>query len=129
MEYTRHEEERKIDSEFIQNWLCLGLPIGPNWSKDLSKHLTLIDGGGLLLIIDGLDELSKKFPFSKTFLFLLLTRQSLTRSTIILTSRPGAWTDISSAHELKIDRYYQVLGFSPNNRDLYFKIQMTNLTN
>ena len=128
MEYTRHEEERKIDSEFIQNWLCLGLPIGPNWSKDLSKHLTLIDGGGLLLIIDGLDEFSKKFPFSKTFLFLLLTRQSLTRSTIILTSRPGAWTGISSAHELKIDRYYQVLAFSPNNRDLYFKIQMTNLT-
>ena len=128
MEYTSHEEERKIDSEFIQNWLCLGLPIGPNWSKDLSKHLTLIDGEGLLLIIDGLDEFSKKVPFSKTLLFLLLTRQSLTRSTIILTSRPGAWTDISSAHELKIDRYYQVLGFSPNNRDLYFKIQITNLT-
>ena len=108
--------------------MCLGLPKGPNWSKDLAKHLTESDGEGLLLIIDGLDEFTRKVPFGKTFLCLLLTRQSLTKSTIILTSRPGAWTDISSVHELKIDRYYQVLGFSPENRDLYFMKQITNET-
>ena len=126
MESTRYEEEKKVESEFIQKWLCLGMPIGSNWSKDLAKHLNQIDGEGLLLIIDGLDEFTKKIPFKDTFLCLLLTRQSLIKSTIILTSRPGAWTDISSTHELKIDRYYQVLGFSPENRDLYFQIQITN---
>ena len=92
--------------------------------KKWEKHLTKSDGEGLLLIIDGLDEFTKKVPFEKTLLYLLLTRQGLHRSNIILTTGPGAWTDISSKHELKIDRYYQVLGFSPENRDLYFEKQI-----
>ena len=126
MESTRYENESEIEKEYISKWLCLGLPKGPNWSKDLAKHLTESDGEELLLIIDGLDEFTRKVPIGKTFLHSLLTRESLTKSTIILTSRPGAWTDISSSHELKINRYYQVLGFSPENRDLYFKKQITN---
>ena len=122
MESTRYENELEIETEYISKWLCLGLPKGP---KYLAKHLTGSDGEGLLLIIDGLYEFTRKVPFGKTFLCLLSTRQSLIKSTIILTSRPGAWTDIS-VHELKIDRYYQVLDFSPENRDLYFKKQITN---
>ena len=124
MESTRLEEDRTITAEFVQEWLCIGLPIASEWPKDLSKHLTKSDGEGLLLIIDGLDEFTKKVPFEKTLLYSLLTRQSLHRSNIILTTRPGAWTDISSKHELKVDRYYQVLGFSPENRDLYFEKQI-----
>ena len=124
METTRIEEDRTITEEFVQEWLCIGLPVASEWPKDLSKHLTKSDGEGLLLIIDGLDEFTKKVPFEKTLLSLLLTRQSLHRSNIILTTRPGAWTDISSKHELKVDRYYQVLGFSPENRDLYFEKQI-----
>ena len=126
MESTRYENESEIEKEYICKWLCLGLPKGPNWSKDLAKHLTESDGEELLLIIDGLDEFTRKVPIGKTFLHSLLTRESLTKATIVLTSRPGAWTDISSSHELKINRYYQVLGFSPENRDLYFKKQITN---
>ena len=126
MESTRYEEEKKVESEFIQKWLCLGLPVGPRWTMDLAKHLNESSGEGLLLIIDGLDEFTRKVPFGKTLLHSILSRESLTKATIILTSRPGAWTDISSSHELKIDRYYQVLGFSPKNRDLYFQKQITN---
>ena len=124
MESTRMEEDRTITAEFVQEWLCIGLPVASEWPKDLSKHLTKSDGEGLLLIIDGLDEFTKKVPFEKTLLYLLLTRQSLHRSNIILTTRPGAWTDISTKHELKVDRHYQVLGFSPENRDLYFEKQI-----
>ena len=126
MESTRIEEDRAITAEFVQEWLCIGLPVASEWPKELSKHLTKSDGEGLLLIIDGLDEFTKKIPFEKTLLYFLLTRQSLHRSNIILTTRPGAWTDISSKHELKVDRYYQVLGFSPENRDLYFEKQIVN---
>ena len=124
MESTRMEEDRTITAEFVQEWLCIGLPVASEWPKELSKHLTKSDGERLLLIIDGLDEFTKKIPFEKTLLYLLLTRQSLHRSNIILTTRPGAWTDISSKHELKVDRFYQVLGFSPENRDLYFEKQI-----
>ena len=45
-----------------------GIAKGPNWPKDLAKHLTESDGEGLLLIIDGLDEFTRKVPFGKTFL-------------------------------------------------------------
>ena len=126
MEFTRFEEEKTITTEFVQKWLCIGLPVASEWSKDLANHLAKSDGEGLLLIIDGLDEFTKKIPFAKTLLYLLLTRQSLHRSNIIITTRPGTWTDISSEHELKVDRYYQVLGFSPENRDLYFEKQIVN---
>ena len=124
LESKRIEEDWTITAEFVQEWLCIGLPVASEWPKDLSKHLTKSDGEGLLLIIDGLDEFTKKVPFEKTLLYLLLTRQSLHRSNIKITTRPGAWTDISSKHELKVDRFYQVLGFSPENRDLYFEKQI-----
>ena len=126
MEITRDEEDKEVDSEFLQRWLCLGMPIGSSWSKDLAKHLSQSDGEGLLIIIDGLDEFTKNVQFKDTFLCLLLTRQTLIKTTIILKSRPGAWTALSTAHVLKVDRYYQLLGFSPENRDLYFQIQITN---
>ena len=126
MESTLNDPKAKVDSEFIQNWLCLGLQKGTEWSTDLSKHITVSSGEGLLLIIDGLDQFTKKVPFEKTFMFLLLKRTFLSKSTIILTCRPGAWIDISSHHELKIQRYYKVLGFSPENRDNYFEKQIGN---
>ena len=125
MESTRYDNETEIETEFITKWLCLGLPNGAYWSKDLAKHLAGSDGDGLTLIIDGLDEFTKKVPFGNTFLCSLLTRKSLIKSTIILTTRPGAWTVISSTQEIIIYRYYHVLGFSPENRDLYFQKQLT----
>ena len=82
MECTLYENESEIETVYISKWLCLGLPKGPNWAKDFAKHLTESDGEGLMLIVDGLDEFTRKVPFGKTFLHSLLTRESLTKSTI-----------------------------------------------
>ena len=116
--------EKQIDGDFIAKWMCLSMPIGPTWTSDLAKHILESDGEGLLLIIDSLDEFTKEVPFEQTILFLLLTRKALSQSTILITSRPGAYTVISSSHFLLIDRFFQVLGFSPKNRDRYFRIQL-----
>ena len=123
MESSRVEAGLLITTAFICEWLLLGLPIGPSWTTDLAQHITETDGEGLLLIIDSLDEFTKDVPFDKTLLYFLLKRQVLTRSFILLTSRPGAWTDFSTSHQLLITSFYHVLGFSPAQRDLYFKIQ------
>ena len=123
MESSRVEAGLPITTDSICEWLLLGLPVGPSWTTDLSKHITETDGEGLLLIIDSLDEFTKDVPFQKTLLYFLLTRKALTRSFILLTSRPGAWTDISTSHHLHIYSFYHVLGFSPEQRDLYFKKQ------
>ena len=124
LEVSCQEAEGKLTSENIQEWLCIGLPLGPSWSKNLAKYLVEVDGQGLMLVIDGLDEFTKALSFKKTILHNMLTRRTLTKSRIILTTRPGAWTDISSKHELRISRCFHVLGFSPKNRDLYFEKQI-----
>ena len=127
-EWHQMEQSKKvsvgINKEFIQNWLCLSMPVDASWRSDLAKHLVESDGEGLLIIIDSLDEYTKEVPFERTLFFLLLTRKVLKSSTILVTSRPGAYTNISSNFKLNIDRFYQVLGFSPENRDLYFRIQL-----
>ena len=123
MEKTRQEGEKEIDEEFIQKWLSYSMPVDINWAKSLGKHLTKTGGESLLLIIDGVDEFIKDVPFKTTLLYFLLQKRSLTRATILLTSRPGAWNELREEHaqELKICNNYQVLGFSPTDRDSYFK--------
>ena len=124
MEQSREKAGLSVNGDFIQEWLSLSMPIGPSWTKQLSKHILETDGHQLLLIVDSLDEFTQQVLFVNTLLFLLLNRRCLTQSTIIVTSRPGAYTSISSSHHLKIDRFYQVLGFSPENRDKYFNSQL-----
>ena len=123
MEKTRKEGEKEIDEEFIQKWLSYSMLVGIMWVKSLAKHLTKTGGESLLLIIDGIDEFIKDVPFKTTLLYLLLQKRSLTRATVLLTSRPGAWNELREEHaqELRIDNNFQVLGFSPTDRDSYFK--------
>ena len=123
MEKSREEKEEKITSNFVRSFIAKTLPLTAKWSESLSKYLMKSDGEGLLLIIDGVDEFTKEVPFKTTLLYSLLQRRILTRSTVLLTSRPGAWNEIREEHaqELRIDNNYQVLGFSPTDRDSYFK--------
>ena len=123
MEKTRQENEIDIEEEFMQKWLSLSMPISIRWSKSLAKHLTKTGGEGLLLIIDGADEFSKDVPFKTTLLYFLLQKRILNCATVLVTSRPGAWNEIREEHgqELKVDSSFQVLGFSPEDRDSYFE--------
>ena len=123
MEKSREEKEEKITSKFVHSFIAKTLPLTAKWSESLSKYLVKSDGEGLLLIIDGVDEFTKEVPFKSTLLYSFLQRRILTRSTILLTSRPGAWIELREEHaqELRIDNNYQVLGFSPTDRDSYFK--------
>ena len=123
LEETRHELKKVVDEEFILSWLALSMPTGARWSKSLSQHLLRSDGEGLFIILDGYDEFVREVPFKETLLCKLLGRRFLSQSTILVTSRPGAWSEVlyEHGHELKIDSNFQVLGFSPENRDLYFE--------
>ena len=124
MESTRIHQNLPIDSDFIQNWLFLGMPEGCKWVPDLAEYMIETHGQDLLMVIDSIDEFIRDVPFDQTILYLLLTRDLFKKSTIIVTSRPGAYSNISSSHSLQISRIYQVLGFSPENRDLYFRMQL-----
>ena len=121
------QEDKEIN-KFIRRWLHIGLPLGAGWAESLSRYLMRSGGESLLLIIDGLDEFIKTVPFDTTFLYLLLQKRILPSATVLLTSRPGAWYIISNQfrNEFKVNSHYQILGFSPENRDSYFKKRMVN---
>ena len=123
MEKMRQESELEIEEEFIQKWLSLSIPMSIRWYKSLTKHLTKTGGENLLLIIDGADEFIKDVPFKATLLCLLLQKRILFRATILLNSRPGAWNELREEHgqEFRVDSNFQVLGFSPTDRDSYFE--------
>ena len=127
IEKSREEKEEKITSQFVRKLIAKTLPLTAKWSESLSKYLVKSDGESLLLILDGFDEFTKDVPFKSTLLYSLLQRRILTRSAVIVTSRPGAWNELRNEHaqELKIDTNYQVLGFSPSDRDSYFKTRIS----
>ena len=60
-------------------------------------------------------------------MYFLLQKRILNRATILLTSRPGAWNEIreEQGQLLKVDSNFQVLGFSPEDRDGYFEKRIT----
>ena len=123
LEEERHEKKQVVNSPFIVSWLQLSMSTGAKRSKALSEHLVRSDGEGLFIIMDGADEFTRSVPFETTLLCKLLERQFLTRSTILLTSRPSTWYDFKYTYgaQFQIDSNFQVLGFSPVNRDLYFQ--------
>ena len=128
-EWHEIEMARQEDNEvnkYILRWLRISLPLGVGWAESLTRYLMRTGGESLLLIIDGLDEFIKTVPFDTTLLYLLLQKRILPSATILLTSRPGAWSNVFTQfkNEMKINSHYQVLGFSPDNRDAYFKKRM-----
>ena len=127
MEKSREQEEASMDKQFLRRFLQLGIQLESNWMESLSRYLVKADGESLLLILDGVDEFTKRVPFKSTLLFALLQRHLLTRATILITSRPGHWSNLREEHaeQFNIDSNYMVLGFSPSNRDIYFKKRIT----
>ena len=122
LEQTRENSVNTIDEKLVLSWLKLGMNPNFKWSEDLSEQLFNNDGEGLLLIIDSVDEFTKEVPFNQTILSSLLHRKILSKSTIILTSRPGVWFDITSENsDILIESQFHVLGFSPTNRDIFFR--------
>ena len=119
------QEDTEID-KYILRWLRISLPLGVGWAESLTRYLMRTGGENLLLIIDGLDEFIKTVPFDTTLLYLLLQKRILPSATILFTSRPGAWSNVFTQfkNEMKVNKHYQVLGFSPDNRDKYFKKRM-----
>ena len=129
LEEVRQEAKDVVDQEFVINWLSLSMTVGAKWSESLSRHLYRTDGEGLLIIMDGADEFTTSVPFETTLLCRILERHFLRLATILVTSRPSQWTELrlDFGEKFKIKHNFQVLGFSPKNRDLYFEKRISTL--
>ena len=84
------------------------------------------DGDGLVLILDGWDELPNQLQIKSLFSDIVFSKNSMFHfSTIIVTSRPSCSEKIAKVVQQR-NAHYQILGFSPHNSELYIKRYFNN---
>ena len=74
------------------------------------------DGKGMLLILDGYDELTTKQRESGS---VMMSRELLCRATLMVTSRPLASRTLHPNFQQSIDQHIEVLGFTDRNTKEY----------
>ena len=87
----------------------------PHGNKQLQQSVTEevldIEGKGILLILDGYDELLNSLRH-QGFLLKLLKREVLPNCSVLVTSRPSATSDLLLACSPQIQRCVEILGFT-----------------
>ena len=77
------------------------------------------DGEGMLLILDGYDELSNSQRCFESVIQKFMSRELLCKATLMVTSRPLATRTLPSEFHQSIDQQIEVLGFKEENIEEY----------
>ena len=94
----------------------LGCPV-----PGMKEYAQQNNGEGLVLILDGWDELPNQLQTKSLFNDIVFSKISMFfYSTIIVTSRPACSESIAKVVQQR-KAHYQILGFSPHNSELYIK--------
>ena len=94
----------------------LGCPV-----PGMKEYAQQNNGEGLVLILDGWDELPNQLQTESLFNDIVFSKNStFFYSTIIVTSRPSCSEKIAKVVQQR-KAHYQILGFSPHNSELYIK--------
>ena len=94
----------------------------PDVERKIVDELIDRNGEGMLLILDGYDELSDNQRHFKSAIQKLMSRELLCQATLMVTSRPLATRTLhhSEFHQ-SIDQHIEVLGFTEKNIGEYIK--------
>ena len=79
------------------------------------------DGKGVLLILDGYDELTDSQKESTSVIQQIMSRELLCQSTLMVTSRPLATRTLHDNFVQSIDQHIEVLGFTEKNIEEYIQ--------
>ena len=100
----------------------LGCPV-----PGMKEYAQQNNGEGLVLILDGWDELPNQLQTESLFSDIVFSKNSMFfYSTIIVTSRPSCSEKIAKVVQRR-KAHYRILGFSPHNSELYIKHYFNNL--
>ena len=91
----------------------------PEVKQLVTKELIDQYGEGLLLILDGYDELSDSQREFTSIIQQLMSRELLCKATLMVTSRPIATRTLHSEFLQSIDQHIEVLGFTEENISEY----------
>ena len=87
-------------------------------TKEAVQHLVRTGGEGLLIILEGWDELSPKLRREYSLFFDLVTGCKLPKASIMVTSRPSVTAPL---YDYMDERRVEVLGFSEEQQNEYIK--------
>ena len=91
----------------------------PKLRQDVVTELVEQSSEGMLLILDGYDELTIKQIESGSVIQCLMSRELLCRATLMVTSRPLATRTLHPNFQQSIDQHIEVLGFTDKNIQEY----------
>ena len=112
----RHYKSVTTTSELFDK---LGYP-------EMMEYAQQRSGKGLVLILDGWDELPNHLQTASLFRDIIFgTIRTFTQSTIIVTSRPSCSDEIAEAVE-ETNSYYQILGFDQEKAVTYINAYFHN---
>ena len=82
-------------------------------SKHVGEEVEKSEGDGVLFVFDGFDQLPAHYRnSSKSLLIQIITGEKLLKTTVLVTSRPSAMSDLQSLFRTDINRHIEILGFS-----------------
>ena len=90
----------------------------PDLRQAVAKEVIKSKGQGLLLILDGYDELPVSLR-TDSLLARIMKGQSLPKCTLLITSRPSATQSLQSVCKREISKHIELLGFTQQNIEEY----------
>ena len=87
--------------------------------QEVLEHITLVDGRGVFLVLEGYDELTEDQRTEGSILNQLLTGDCLPKASIMVTSRPLASDSLCPEFKKSVHQHIELVGFRKRNIKLY----------
>ena len=91
----------------------------PDTCNKVCKQLQQELGEGVMLVLDGFDELSDQQRTGMSFISRLLSGDILPKATLLITSRPLATVSLNQLLPHEPDQHIEVVGFSEDDIEAY----------
>ena len=91
----------------------------PDTCNKVCKQLQQELGDGVMLVLDGFDELSEQQRTGMSFISRLLSGDILPKATLLVTSRPLASISLNQLLPHEPDQHIEVVGFSEDDIEAY----------
>ena len=123
----RESEVQNISclDQLIQVYYNSKDPAYEELSKSCARYLANTNGENILLVFDGLDEITESCPVY-SFLKKIINRSTLRNCKIIITSRPIAMITSKLLQEADEFANVTILGLTKDSRQKYFETRLQN---
>ena len=112
----------QLRDEYVRTAKCLSdLFHHPdrNVKEAINREIERLDGKGVLLLLDGYDELSLDQRNELSILNKALCKQLLSEATVIVSSRPFATQSLPHQFKQNLDQHVEIIGFSEEDVATY----------